>query len=312
MTRDHEIILVADDDPDISTHLEMTLRNEGYEVHIASDGDEVVDLARRITPDLVLLDVEMPYVSGYDACRTLRADVATATTPIIMVTGNSATTQVVEGLEAGADDYLAKPYQTTELLARVRSVLRRSSQLRASSPLTGLPGNDRIHAELDRCCRAAVPFALVYADLDHFKAFNDYYGFLRGDHVIRFTARVLVEVLAEVSGEPRFAGHVGGDDFIALCPPEALESFCNAVARRFDAGIEACYDAADVERGWLEVPDRRGEVRRFPLMTISLGAASTSVRALDNAGHAATVASEMKSVAKKQPGSSYSIDRRHA
>jgi diguanylate cyclase (GGDEF)-like protein len=311
-----EVIVVADDDPDISSHLEMTLRHEGYQVFVASDGSEVLNLTRTVHPDLVLLDVDMPEVSGYDACRELRSHAQTATTPIIMVTGHSETPELVEGLDAGADDYLAKPFHTSELLARVRSVLRRSQQLRATSPLTGLPGNERITTELDRLTAdPAAEFALAYADLDYFKAYNDHYGFLRGDDVIRFTAQTLTDALpAATAGSdgPQFTGHIGGDDFVVIMPVASIDAVSTAVITAFDAGIASLYDAADRERGWLEVPDRRGDLHRFPIMTISIGVASTTVRRLTSAAHASSVATEMKSVAKKRTGSNYVVDRRRA
>jgi len=307
---DRAVIVVADDDPDISAHLELTLQREGYEVYVAADGAEVLDLARRTHPDLVLLDVEMPERDGFEACRTLRADAATADTPIIMVTGHDETEEKVVGLDAGADDYLAKPFATAELLARVRSVLRRTTALRASSPLTGLPGNDRIRAEIDRCLAAALPFALIYVDLDHFKAYNDHYGFLRGDDVIRFTADVVGRGLAALPDEPRFAGHVGGDDFVVLCPSAAVTALCTRIIAEFDGGIGEFYDADDRARGWLEVPDRRGERHRFPPVSISLGVVDTVARSVASAAEASELASEMKHVAKRRAGSTFVIDRR--
>jgi GGDEF domain-containing protein len=216
----------------------------------------------------------------------------------------------VEGLQLGADDYVTKPFEFDELVARIQTVLARAQANRDLSPLTGLPGNFRISQELERRIDSGKPFALVHADLDNFKAFNDHYGFMRGDGVIKFSAHVLLEAQAELEEEEPFIGHIGGDDFIALVDPERVEDFCKNVIRNFDEGVLDFYDTADVLRGYIEVVDRRGERHAFPLTSISLGVVTNQHRPIQNQWEASAIASEMKEHAKRQPGSIYEIDRR--
>lgn len=166
-------------------------------------------MAHQLQPRLVLLDSGLPGSSGADVCRALRADIATAAAGIIFVTGRQEVVDVIAGFDAGADDYVAKPFRPGELLARVQALLRRSQELRGLSPLTGLPGDFVIERELRRLMETKQPFALLYVDLDNFKAFNDRYGFLRGDDAIVFTAAVLRSVAQSIRREPRFVGHVG-------------------------------------------------------------------------------------------------------
>src|ERR687892_2000948 len=212
-------LLVVDDDPDIARFIEVNLRTHGFEVHVASDGVEALEQVQEIEPDLVLVDVMMPRMDGFQVVDRLRSDPRTANVSIIMLTAKALTADKVLGITTGADDYIIKPFDPIELVARVKGTLRRAREMRAMSPLTGLPGNARIQQELQRRIDAGEKFALLYADLDNFKAYNDHYGFLRGDDALRFTARALQESAMEVSGDEAFVGHVGGDDYVVICPP---------------------------------------------------------------------------------------------
>jgi diguanylate cyclase (GGDEF)-like protein len=242
----------------------------------------------------------------------MRSQAATASIPIILLTARGLPEDRVRGLELGADDYITKPFDITELAARVRAVLRRTQAARDLSPLTGLPGNFKITAEIEASIRDKSDFALVHGDLDNFKAFNDHYGFMRGDEVIRFCGNCFSEAATSLGIEGAFVGHIGGDDFVSMIPPSMAESFCKEVIERFDDGILDLYDTADALRGYIEVIDRRGERYAFPVVSLSLGVASTDVREIGTQWEASAIAVEMKEFAKKQPGSTYRIDRRTA
>ena len=183
-------ILVADDSPTIARLLEAELLSAGYEVTTVEDGRLALDAALDHCPDLVLADVTMPTMGGLELTHLLREDPRTAGVSIILITAGGDTAKL-EGLSAGADDYIVKPFDTAELLARVKGVLRRASELRAQSPLTRLPGNIRIQEELQRRLAEREEFALLYADLDFFKAYNDHYGFARGDEVLQASAELI-------------------------------------------------------------------------------------------------------------------------
>jgi PleD family two-component response regulator len=307
-----ESLLVVDDDPFIARLLEIELRAAGYDVRVAADGAVALDAARERCPDLVLADVMMPNMDGFELTRRLRQDPRTATVSVIMLTARGLSADKLEGFAIGADDYIVKPFDTPELLARIRGVLRRSRDTRTQSPLTGLPGNVRIEEEIDARVDRAEPFAILYADLDHFKAYNDHYGFMRGDEVIQTTARLIGDAARGASEGAAFIGHVGGDDFVVVVSPEQAEGVADAIVAAFDEAAPGFYDGPDRERAFIEVTNRRGELQRFGLLTLSIGIASTAKRSFQHYAEAVAVATEMKQYTKDSQRSSWAVDRRIA
>lgn len=303
-------LLVVDDDEDVAGFVVAGLTIEGYEVQTQHDGLSALQRCRDGGIDLVLLDINLPGCDGIEVCRRLRADGSTASLPVIMLTAAEGTAQKVLALQAGADDYLVKPFDTLELFARVRATLRRNAEMRAVSPLTGLPGNVRIDDELASRHRLDEPVAVCHVDLDNFKAFNDAYGFLRGDAVIRLLARCIREAAAAVPGPPVFTGHIGGDDFVMVCTPEQAEPICRGVIAGFDATVLGLHDAKDVSAGEFRVIDRRGAERSYPLVSVSIGVATSPRRQVDDPRELAAIAGEMKTVAKEHVGSYLAVDRR--
>jgi diguanylate cyclase (GGDEF)-like protein len=305
-------ILIVEDEDDIAQLLAMNLEVEGYDCTIARRGDDALDVALATRPDLVVLDLMLPGLDGVEVCRQLRKDPRTATSGIIMLTARSLPRDRIAGLEAGADDYVDKPFDVEELLARVQSTLRRSRQLRATSPLTGLPGNFEIEARIAARIADDDEFALLHIDLDNFKAYNDHYGFLRGDQAIMATSQAILRATREVAGNGTFVGHVGGDDFIVVCEPEQAEPLAACIVDHVDRIVPELYDDAAATAGKIEVVDRVGNARYHPLLTVSIGAATTAVRRFESAIEAAAVAVEVKRAAKAAPGSVWRIDRRRA
>jgi diguanylate cyclase (GGDEF)-like protein len=305
-----ERILVVDDDPDILEFVRLNLELDGFDVDTADGGAVALEAAAANPPDLMLLDIMMPEIDGLTVLRRMRSDPPTASVPVIILTARSLAEDRVKGLDLGADDYITKPFDLEEMVARVRTVLRRSRQMRDLSPLTGLPGNFRITAELEERVGGDETFAVVHADLDNFKAFNDHYGFMRGDTVIKFTAKVLLDAAEVASPGSTFVGHIGGDDFVAVLPADAIEPYCDEIVSLFDDGILDYYDTADALQGYIEVTDRKGERHAFPICSLSMGVASSKSKVLASEWEASSVAAEMKEVAKGVPGTNYQVDRR--
>jgi diguanylate cyclase (GGDEF)-like protein len=305
-----ERLLVVDDDPFIARLLEIELAAAGFQVRVANDGQQAIDLVREEAPDLVITDVMMPHVDGFELTRLLRQDPRTAHISVIILTARGLSADKLEGFAIGADDYIVKPFDTPELLARVRGVLRRSKEMRDESPLTGLPGNGRAQEEIETRVVSGQEFALLLTDLDHFKAFNDHYGFPRGDEVIQSVANLLVEVAAEFAGEDAFVAHLGGDDFAVLIPPASASMVADTVVQRFDEQAPSFFTGEDAERGWIEVLNRRGEPQRYGPITISIGVASTQRRRFAHFAEAIAVATEMRGYTKGTGASSWSVDRR--
>jgi diguanylate cyclase (GGDEF)-like protein len=306
-----ETILVVDDDPDIARFVEVNLRSAGYDVAVAGDGEEALERAAKIRPDLVLLDVMMPRIDGFEVAQRLRKNPQTANTSIIMLTAKALSADKVTGLQSGADDYIIKPFDPIELLARVKGTLRRAKEMRNLSPLTGLPGNIRIQEEIERQVRESRAFAVLYCDLDNFKTYNDQKGFVRGDRLIQSTARIIQDAVVEFGAADSFVGHVGGDDFVAILPPDVAEDAAKRICERFDEQLKEFYEAEDLKRGFVRMEDRKGVLQDIPLVAVSIGVASTSRRAFAHYGEAVAVATEMKQFAKRDGGSSFAVDRRH-
>ncbi|MGZ5351632.1 MAG: GGDEF domain-containing response regulator [Actinomycetota bacterium] len=305
-------VLVVDDDPFIARLLEIELKAAGYEVRVANDGRQALDLARERCPELVLADVMMPVMDGFELTRQLRADSRTASVSVIMLTARGLSADKLEGFSVGADDYIVKPFDTPELLARIRGVLRRAKEMRQQSPLTGLPGNVRIEDEIEGRVLSGLGFAVLYADLDHFKAYNDHYGFMRGDQVIQFTAGLIQQAATDAGSPGTFVGHVGGDDFVVVCQEDEAQRLADLIVRRFDEAVSGMYDPEDRERGHIVQVSRRGDEQQYPFLSISIGIATTSKRTFRHFAEAVAIATEMKGFTKSTVGSSWAIDRREA
>jgi diguanylate cyclase (GGDEF)-like protein len=282
----------------------------GFEVSTALEGRTALGDIVALRPDLVLLDVAMPHLDGFEVCRELRRDPRTKYTSVMFLTGRDSLEDRITGLDAGADDYLVKPIDPDELIARVKRLIRRSRQMRSVNPLTQLPGNVEVQEELKLRVASPNPFSLLYIDLDNFKSFNDHYGFARGDVAIKALADLILRTVGRIVGTAGFVGHVGGDDFVAIVPAEAGEDVAQDIVAGWDALVGDLYEPKEKRLGYVEVLDRRGEIRRYPLVTVSVGIASDQRREIKSHWEAAEIAREMKQRAKGVDGSTISIDRR--
>jgi diguanylate cyclase (GGDEF)-like protein len=306
---DGDLILVVDDDPDIARFIQMNLQVEGFQVRIARNGEMAMKMVYDQRPDLAVVDLMMPGMDGLDLTRWLRGNPTTSGMPIIMLTAKALTVDKVIGLSAGADDFMVKPFDTMELVARIRTTLRRTKEIRESSPLTGLPGNTRILSEMSTRAARHEAFAVGHVDIDRFKTVNDVYGFGRGDEFIVSLSNALQEATRYLPGPPAFVGHIGGDDFVIICTPEQIRQLAEEAILTFEQALDSLYDPIDAERGYLEKIDSRGETQRASLVSVSIGfALSTRVRPL-TPREATAAASEMKALAKSKPGSYVALDR---
>lgn len=300
-------VLVVEDDEATRGALRTLLDDAGYVCDEASDGERAVAAMRDALFDLVVLDLGLPGMSGADVHRQLRRDPRTRFLPIVFLTAHTDRQVKLAELEAGAEDFITKPYDAEELLARVGAAVRRWSGMRAVNPLSGLPGNPTITEEIESRLARHEDFGLLYVDIDRFKEFNDHYGFTRGDRVIAMLSEILVRVAGT---DERFVGHIGGDDFIVLARTDEAEGLAREITRRFDEAIRAQYDVGDRTRGWIEAHDRRGKLRHFALATVSIGIVNVPPGRFDGATAAARAAAEVKEVAKRQSGSTWAVDRR--
>jgi diguanylate cyclase (GGDEF)-like protein len=305
-------VLVVDDEEPIRKIVTFQLEKAGYDVSACADGQEALRAVGECEPDLILLDVMMPNMDGYEVCKRLKSNYQTSHIPIIMVTAKAELENRLQGFEDGANDYITKPFAITELLVRVKNVLQWSQLQRQANPLTGLPGNVSIEREIERRFQANGNFSFMYADIDNFKAFNDYYGYSRGDDAIKITAEILVDAVKECGNPDDFVGHIGGDDFVVITSPDRSDRLARDVTATFDKTITRLFDQEDIERGYVEVINRKGTVDRFPLLTMTIAIVSSENGSIAHTARLSDIASELKRYGKTLEGSVVVKERRTA
>jgi diguanylate cyclase (GGDEF)-like protein len=303
-------IFLVDDDPLIRRVVTKSLVDIGYQVFSTGSPLQVLFDVRTQLPDLILLDVMMPELSGYEVCQQLRNDPQTATIPIIMLTAMDEPEAIVKGLKTGADDYITKPFNIDELVSRIEAHLRRSAREIGANPLTTLPGNPTIEQVLQTRLDRHEPLAVLYVDLTNFKPYNDEYGWYKGDQVIKMLAQKILEAVNLHGGKNGFVGHIGGDDFVIMTAPACAESVAQALTASFDAAIPAYYSEDDRARGYINVLDRRGKRYRAPVVSISIAIVTNNQRSFAHVAQVSTWAAEVKKYVKSLPGSHYAFDRR--
>ncbi|MCX5800076.1 MAG: response regulator [Candidatus Eisenbacteria bacterium] len=303
-------ILVVEDDPNIRQVLKLQLEGAGYDVGAVEDGLKAIEEVSRLVPELILLDVMMPKMDGYEVCRRLKAKFETSRIPVIMLTAKSTPIEKVEGFESGANDYVTKPYAVKELLARVKAVLHWSKLQREANPLTGLPGNFSIENEANARINSGAPFAFAVCDIDSFKAFNDFYGYHRGDDALKMTAAILLKAVEEKGTGKDFVGQIGGDDFVYITSPHNAELIGEQVTAEFDQRVQFLYNSEDRRKGYLEVRNRRGEIERFPIISITIAVVKSDRYVIEHVAKLSDIASELKTYGKSLPGSVVVSERR--
>ena len=304
-------ILCIDDDPNIRDLVTAALELDGFQVISASDGAQGLERAGVDQPHLIILDVMLPDMRGWEVLRELKSHARTANIPVIFLSALDETDDRVTGLAMGADDYIGKPFAVKELLARVRTQLRHAED-NLLSELTGLPGNTQIQRALRQALRdPRRDLFVLYVDVDHFKSFNDVYGFLRGNELIKRTAAILRGVV--LNGDPAsFLGHIGGDDFVAIfrTSEEETERICKSVIEQFDTQMPLLYDPMDRQRGYVLATDRQSQSHQYPLVTVSIAVVSNHRRLIADEWEASAIAAELKKAAKQQDQSVFIFDKR--
>ena len=304
-------ILIADDEPDLLQIMRDTLETKGFVVETVDDGQEALKAIRANPPDIAILDLRMPRKDGFAVCRELRGDPVFEHLPIILLSASGTRDFRVQGLDMGADDFINKPVDMIELLARVRMLLKRTRQGLEANPLTRLPGNVSIETSIDDALAEKKPLAVMYLDLNQFKAYNDAYGYDAGDRVIKTTGNLLLELVRDNPAAGDFLGHIGGDDFIIVTHPDRMETMAKKIIKLFDALVPQFYNEVDRARKKILSTDRQGKTLEFPLLSIAIGICHNKLHALTSYAQISELATELKKHAKQNQGSSYALDRRH-
>lgn len=305
-------IVVADDQDDLLAMMQDALAMEGYEVSGAHDGQEALDIVAQSLPDIVIVDLWMPRKNGFEVCQALKENPETQHLPVVLLSGAADLQNKVQGLELGADDFVTKPVNLVELLARIRMILKRTRKSIDANPLTKLPGNASIQTKITTCIAGKGPLAVLYLDLNNFKAYNDAYGFEAGDRVIQATGRLILDAVHKKGAPGDFVGHIGGDDFIIVTQPDAMEALAREIVSRYDDMAPSFYRKEDAQRGRLLSKDRKGNSVEFPLLAIAVGVCHNRLKPLESFAQVSQIGAELKKYAKSLEGdkSRYVLDRR--
>lgn len=289
---------------------ESLLEAAGFALCGAPDSKAALERIHNDPPGILVLPYAGDGIEAHPLLLSLRSDNLYGRMPIVLTLTEADLSRGVDWEALPCDDYLVTPAQEGELLSRLRLAAARVQREMDANPLTGLPGNITIMREAERRLASGEPFAVAYLDLDHFKPFNDRYGFIRGDEVLRMTARIMLNAIRSLRSPNTYVGHVGGDDFIFITPVELVEQACKRVLADFDHIILNFYDEEDRIAGAISSEDRQGRPRRFPIMSCSIAVVDAGQSAVDHIGDISARAAEVKRFAKGLPGSNYIIDRR--
>lgn len=303
-----EVYIIDDDETSLQVFKTLFKNDEDYK--FISIKSEQIDVALNNIPSLIIINEDAIQRDVTELCKQIRRDEDNTITPVIVVSSNSDRQHRVEILQESIEYYIKKPVDEEYLYHTIKNLSRLLSINRTISPLTGLPGNVQIHAELKKRLTKKEEFAVLYIDLDNFKAYNDVYGFLKGDQIIQFTANTTLAGIHTLYKEGAFVGHIGGDDFIAIVPNENVEELCQTLMATFDKGVRKFFTEEDQEKGYIEVENRKGMLEQFQLTSISIGVVVAEKDRFANILEIGEVSTQVKHLAKSVPGSSYAIDRR--
>jgi Response regulators consisting of a CheY-like receiver domain and a winged-helix DNA-binding domain len=268
-------LLVVEDDIDIGNMLKIYFSGMDFDVDVAVRGSEALEKTKQVLPHLIVLDIMLPDIDGYEVCRSLRTNMRTSHIPVIFLTQRDERSDKLQGLELGADDYITKPFDIEELKLRVQGAIRRSERESLTDPRSGLPAGRLIEEQLRRIIRQK-GWALLDARVNNFEPFKDVYGFVAGDDVLRFTAMMIGEVVDEVGSTSDFIGHAGGDNFIMITTEEKAEAMKARLKERFDNEVLTHYNFMDRQQGFVQTPAADGTTVKVPFMTMSVGIVSPS------------------------------------
>jgi diguanylate cyclase (GGDEF)-like protein len=280
-----------------------------WPVVTVNSADDLMSAALRSRPRIVVIDARTHPVAALRGCQRLKTDSFTGIVPAVVLT-RAEEKSFASAFDAGADEVLRDGLGAVEVPLRLNALLRRSDRDTFVHPSTRLPGAMEIETDIARRLELPEPFAVCYADLDHFKEYNDRYSYYDGDRVIRILSKILHDVVKGTCGEEGFVGHIGGDDFIFIMPVEQLQDTCGEIVATFDTLVPFQYSEQDRRAGYYFGKDRRGALHKVPLMTVSIGVVTNERRTFTNAAQVSELATEMKSYAKTLEGSVYTIDRR--
>lgn len=286
-------LLVVEDDIDIGNMLKIYFSGMDFDVDVAVRGSDALEKTKHVLPHLIVLDIMLPDIDGYEVCRNLRTSMRTSHIPVIFLTQKDERSDKLQGLELGADDYITKPFDIEELKLRVQGAIRRSERESLTDPRSGLPAGRLIEEQLRRIIRDK-GWALLDARINHFDSFKDVYGFVAGDDVLRFTSMIIGEVVDELGTISDFIGHAGGDNFIIITNEAKADAIKTRLKERFDQEVLSHYNFMDRQQGYVNAPASDGTTVKVPFMTMSVGIVSPSLNSFADIREITELAAEAR------------------
>lgn len=305
-----DLILIIEAEEGLRLWLVDVLQKERFKVFSTTTCEEALKMIYEHMPNLIVLDSALPTNSGYSLCRNLKQDLMLRHIPLVMLSERKDIQERLLDLELGADDYILKPVEHTDLLARIKMSLGHTHLELDVNPLSRLPGNNSIIKRTEEILNKNLLFAICYIDLDNFRSFNEKYGFNRGDDIIRFLSGLITKVVKEYGDAEDFIGHVGGDDFIVISHPQKVDKLCSKIIEEFDSAIPQFYDEESRRQKCISREDRKGNIINTPIMSISIAVVSNEEKELFHIGQISRIATELKDFVKSFSGSIYFKDRR--
>lgn len=302
---------VLSSDPDLAKLFRSLWPEDLMEITVFEYGRGAVEHLFNEPPDLLIVDNRLSDISGKEVASLVKSENVYRQLPVVLVLDAEDMTEPWDWNRVEVDDFLVRPFTEGEARDRVNLTLCRALRALDANPLSKLPGNTSIIQRIQSLIDAGEEFALAYCDLDHFKSFNDKYGFSRGDEVLMMSARVIVNTIRGLGGVGSFVGHVGGDDFVYIVPADRAEESCKRVIEAFDSIVPHFYDEEDRKQGFIRSTDRQGNERTFPLMAVSIAVVINTEGRLEHYGEASAIAMALKKKAKENPKSSYVVDKRN-
>lgn len=303
-------IYIIDNHNELIEKLKESFKNELDEFNFKSVRTSDIEIALKNIPSLIIIDEDTAYIDIVDFCKKIRINEDNSITPIIVVSSNKDREHAISVLATDVEYYIKKPINDDYFYYTIKNIVGLLTRNRRISPLTGLPGNVQIQAEMKKRLLNNERFAILYFDLDNFKAYNDVYGFSNGDEIIKFTARTITKNIHAIEDSDNFIGHIGGDDFVAIISSDRYDDICKSIISEFDSHVLEYYNDIDNERGYVEVANRRGIIEQFPLTSISIAVLEVNPNTFKSTLEIGEVAGQIKHQAKATLGSTYVINRR--
>ena len=297
------------DGSNIDFHLQQFFRNNQVILHYFESFESLVTICRRFPIDVILIAGRTSFIKEVELVSAIKENVFLSIIPILMFHPEPEESIIVAAYQKGAEDFIWGDWRDKLVEVRIQRVINRSRRDLSINPSTHLPGPSIIEHEIMRQLNMEAEFAVCYADLDNFKAYNDYYGYVFGDKVIQLTARIIKDIVFDVCREG-FVGHIAGDDFIMIIPPEEVDRICSQVIQTFDRLISYRYMPEDREAGHITTTNRRGEIEEFPLLTISIAVLVNLNGKFTHIGQMSKMLADLKTATKRKAGSNYMIERR--